>query len=107
MGNRMISESALERIEKEYQEWLGEYQNATKKMPERLERFSTVSDMEIKPLYTPLDIKDKDFFEDIGFPGGIRSPAGCRAPCTARGYGPCACLPAWGPPKTRTTAFIT
>jgi methylmalonyl-CoA mutase, N-terminal domain len=69
MANRMLSEAALERMEKEYQEWLEEFRNATKKMPERLERFSTVSDMEIKSLYTPLDIKDKDFFEDIGFPG--------------------------------------
>lgn len=69
MGQKMLSESALERMEKEYKEWLSEYQKAVQKVPERLERFSTVSDMEIKPLYTPADIKDKDFFEDIGYPG--------------------------------------
>jgi len=79
MGNRMISESTLERIEKEYQEWLAEYQSATKKMPERLERFSTVSDMEIKPLYTPRDIKDKDFLEEIGFPGGYPFTRGVQS----------------------------
>jgi len=79
MGNRMISESALERIEKEYQEWLLEYQNATKKMPERLQRFSTVSDMELKALYTPCDIKDKVFFEDIGFPGGYPFTRGVQS----------------------------
>jgi len=69
MGKKMLSESALERMEKEYKDWLGEYQRATKKVPERLERFSTVSDMEIKNLYTPLDIKDHDYFDDIGLPG--------------------------------------
>ncbi len=69
MGKKMFSESALERMEKEYKEWLEVYKKALQRVPERLERFSTVSDMEVKALYTPLDIKDKDFFEDIGFPG--------------------------------------
>jgi methylmalonyl-CoA mutase N-terminal domain/subunit len=69
MGKKMLSESALERMEKEYKDWLGEYQKATNKAPERLERFSTVSDMEIKQLYTPLDIQDQDYFNDIGLPG--------------------------------------
>ncbi|HDL90291.1 MAG TPA: methylmalonyl-CoA mutase, partial [Thermodesulforhabdus norvegica] len=65
----MFSESAIDRIEQEYKEWLEEYQKALQKLPERLERFSTVSDMEVKSLYTPLDIKNKDYLEDIGFPG--------------------------------------
>ena len=69
MGKKLLSESALERMEKEYGEWLEEYRRALNKMPERLKRFSTVSDLEIKPLYTPADIADKDFDEDIGFPG--------------------------------------
>lgn len=34
-----------------------------------MQRFSTVSDHEIKRLYTPEDIKDLDFEKDIGFPG--------------------------------------
>ncbi len=69
MGQKMFSEAQLDRMEKEYQDWLQEYQKALQKMPERLERFSTVSDMEVKALYTPLDIKEKDYFQDIGFPG--------------------------------------
>ncbi|SHF84821.1 methylmalonyl-CoA mutase [Desulfacinum infernum DSM 9756] len=69
MGKGMFSESQLERMEREYQDWLGEYQKALQRLPERLERFSTVSDMEVKSLYTPLDIKEKDYFEDLGFPG--------------------------------------
>jgi len=69
MAMRMFSESELERIEKEHQDWLAEYKKALQKVPERLDRFSTVSDLEVKPLYTPLDIKDKSHGEDIGFPG--------------------------------------
>ena len=69
MGKEVLSESALDRVEKEHAEWLEEYRKAIKKVPERLERFSTVSDLEVKPLYSPLDIKDRDFFEEIGFPG--------------------------------------
>ncbi len=69
MEKKVLSESALERMEKEYGEWLDEYQRALRKMPERLDRFSTVSDLEVKPIYTPLDIAHKDFSEDIGFPG--------------------------------------
>ncbi|MDA8308940.1 MAG: methylmalonyl-CoA mutase family protein [Deltaproteobacteria bacterium] len=69
MGKQVLSESALDRVEKEHAEWLEEYRKALKKVPERLSRFSTVSDLEIKPLYTPLDIENKDFFDNVGFPG--------------------------------------
>ncbi len=48
------------------QEWLAQ------KYPtqgERLERFSTISDMEISPLYTPDDKNGTDYERDIGMPG--------------------------------------
>lgn len=69
MEERLFSESALDRMETEYQEWLDENSKVVKKTSERLGRFSTVSDLETKALYTPLDIKANDYFEDIGFPG--------------------------------------
>lgn len=69
MGSKLFSESALESMEKEHKDWLAEYQKAIKKVPERLDRFSTVSDLEVKQLYTPLDIKDKSYSDDLGFPG--------------------------------------
>jgi methylmalonyl-CoA mutase, N-terminal domain len=37
--------------------------------PERLPRFSTVSDLPIEPLYTPESVSGKNFLKDIGFPG--------------------------------------
>lgn len=36
---------------------------------ERLSRFSTISDLEIKALYTPPDISDFDYLRHLGFPG--------------------------------------
>jgi methylmalonyl-CoA mutase N-terminal domain/subunit len=65
---KVFSASEIENIEKEYNEWLAGYRKAIEKTPERLTRFSTVSDLETKPLYTPLDLADRDF-EEIGFPG--------------------------------------
>jgi methylmalonyl-CoA mutase N-terminal domain/subunit len=38
-------------------------------MTERKSRFITVSNLEIKRLYTPEDIKDFDYERDLGFPG--------------------------------------
>lgn len=69
MAKSMFSESELDRIEKEYRDWQNSYQKALGKVPERLDRFSTVSDLEIAPIYTPLDIRAKDYLEEIGFPG--------------------------------------
>ena len=37
--------------------------------PERLRRFSTVSDEEIAPLYTPEDIAGLSYARDLGKPG--------------------------------------
>jgi methylmalonyl-CoA mutase N-terminal domain/subunit len=45
------------------------YLPSLKQIPERLPRFSTVSDLEIESLYTPDKIFQTDFLRDIGFPG--------------------------------------
>ena len=48
-------------------EWLdGSYEKAG---GERIDRFSTVSDMEVDPIYTADDIQDLDPAVDLGFPG--------------------------------------
>ncbi|PSP85120.1 methylmalonyl-CoA mutase [Halobacteriales archaeon QS_6_64_34] len=36
---------------------------------ERRDRFATVSNLEVDRLYTPLDVADLDYGEDLGFPG--------------------------------------
>jgi methylmalonyl-CoA mutase N-terminal domain/subunit len=79
MAGGKFSESELERFELEYQDWLGEYRKALQKMPERLQRFSTVSDLEVKPLYTPLDLKTKEYFSELGYPGRFPFTRGVQA----------------------------
>jgi methylmalonyl-CoA mutase N-terminal domain/subunit len=52
-----------------YKRWEQDLKEVLAGSPERLERFATVSDREIKPIYTPEDVKDQDFQKEIGFPG--------------------------------------
>jgi len=49
--------------------WKAGVQKSLSTNPDQKERFSTVSDLEIKRLYTPEDIKDTDFARDISVPG--------------------------------------
>jgi len=39
------------------------------RFPERNDEFKTISDMGVERLYTPLDLAEQNFHEDIGFPG--------------------------------------
>jgi methylmalonyl-CoA mutase N-terminal domain/subunit len=50
-------------------EWKKEVQDSLNNSPDQKARFSTVSDLEIKRLYTPEDIKNTDFAKDISVPG--------------------------------------
>jgi methylmalonyl-CoA mutase N-terminal domain/subunit len=47
------------------QEWLAKYP----KQEERAARFSTLSDMEVEPLYTPEDLAGRQYDQEIGLPG--------------------------------------
>jgi methylmalonyl-CoA mutase N-terminal domain/subunit len=55
------------------------YRPSLKQSPERLSRFSTVSDLEIEGLYTPEDIYQTEFLRDIGFPGQYPYTRGVQA----------------------------
>jgi methylmalonyl-CoA mutase N-terminal domain/subunit len=65
----MFKEDKLKRVEEEKKRWIEDFSKILCETPERLPRFTTVSDLEIKGLYTPEDIKDIDYSRDIGFPG--------------------------------------
>jgi len=59
-------------IRKAQTEWETKCLNPFRKEnPERLPHFSTVSDLEILPLYTPGSLAALNFIEDIGFPGQV------------------------------------
>lgn len=65
----MFKEEQIQRLNEEKEKWSEELSKILCEKPERLPRFTTVSDLEIKSLYTPEDIKDLDYSRDIGFPG--------------------------------------
>ena len=65
----MFKEDQLKKVKEEKKKWIEDLSKILCETPERLPRFSTVSDLEIKGLYTPDDAKDTDYSRDIGFPG--------------------------------------
>ena len=64
-----FNRNIFEDIEAAYGKWRKKIEKIFRSNPERLQRFSTVSDREIEKIYTPADIKDHDFIKDLGFPG--------------------------------------
>lgn len=65
----MFKEDQLKKVEEGKKKWTEDLSKMLSETPERLSRFTTVSDLEIKGLYTPEDIWDIDYSRDIGFPG--------------------------------------
>jgi len=65
----MLIEDKLKDIAQKKKRWLEDLAEILRETPERLPRFSTVSDLEIKSLYTPEDLKEINYISDIGFPG--------------------------------------
>ncbi|MBZ0282005.1 MAG: methylmalonyl-CoA mutase family protein [Anaerolineae bacterium] len=49
------------------------------RMPERQSEFITQSSVPIKRLYTPLDVQDQDYKDDLGFPGEYPYTRGVHA----------------------------
>ncbi len=57
-------------LERARQAWEKEcYPSGAGDQGERLPRFSTISDLEIKALYTPQDTSNLDYLRDLSFPG--------------------------------------
>ncbi len=65
----MFQEDQLKKVEEERKKWIEDLSKILSETPERLSRFTSLSDMEIKGLYTPEDLQDMDYSRDIGFPG--------------------------------------
>ena len=65
----MFREDELRELKERKKGWAKGLAETLRQTPERLPRFSTVSDLEIKDLYTPDDIRDINYSRDIGFPG--------------------------------------
>jgi len=74
----MFAEETLRQVHEGKKEWEKEVEKVIMQNPERKGGFSTVSDMGIKRIYTPEDIKDLDFARDIGYPGIFPFTRGCQ-----------------------------
>ncbi|MDG5760103.1 methylmalonyl-CoA mutase family protein [Natronococcus sp. A-GB1] len=66
----MYDDEDLESIRQAGEEWEAESLEPTLEAHgERKDRFATISNLEVDRLYTPEDVSDLDYLEDLGFPG--------------------------------------
>ena len=66
----MYDEDELADIREAREDWESETRDPTReRFGERKDRFATVSNLEVDDLYTPNDVADVDYGEDLGFPG--------------------------------------
>ncbi len=66
----MFRKEDLEEIKKTREQWESMVlEPVMKRWPEQKEEFTTLSGIPVKRVYTPEDIKDKDYVNDISFPG--------------------------------------
>ena len=66
--SKIYSDTMLEEVRKGEENWNKELNNVLTQHPERLSRFSSVSDRPINRIYSPNDVKDLDYKRDLGFP---------------------------------------
>jgi methylmalonyl-CoA mutase N-terminal domain/subunit len=64
-----FNEKLFDDLKDGYRKWKDTVERLFASKPERLGRFSTVSDRGVRRLYTPADTRDQDFVRDLGFPG--------------------------------------
>ncbi len=65
----MYDKKELEKISEAFKEWKIKTDKILSKAPERKAEFETLSGIPINRLYTPLDIQESDYLNNIGFPG--------------------------------------
>ncbi|MGM0445970.1 MAG: acyl-CoA mutase large subunit family protein [Bacillota bacterium] len=63
----MVSDEKLKKTEKEWED--SKYNKTVNRFGERKEEFKSDSGRTIKPLYTPLDLEEIDYEENINYPG--------------------------------------
>ena len=66
----MFDEKTLEKIKTEKEKWeQGTLKKALTRAPERKETFTSISNIPVERLYTPLDASQVDYDRDLGYPG--------------------------------------
>ncbi|MBA7691755.1 Methylmalonyl-CoA mutase [subsurface metagenome] len=77
-GDAMFSNKTLSQVRQGMKKWVEEVKRLASDFPGK-RRFSTISDLDIDPIYTPENIKDLDFATSIGYPGLYPFTRGCQA----------------------------
>ena len=76
----LFSERELDEIEERLKRWEeGPLRRSLERYPERRDRFTTLSGIEVKRVYTPADLRDYDYFEKLGLPGEYPFTRGIHA----------------------------
>ena len=101
----MFTKTAVERVAERHQEWDKLLAKSLAKAPERLERFSTISDEEIKNIYTPEDVSELIMRRISVFLVSFPIPVEFRRACTAVVSGRCVSLREWVGLKRPMTVF--
>ena len=66
----MFDDKKVDEIKTSVDQWeKGVVEKSLAKFPERKEKFTTGSNIEVNRLYTPADIENLDYNEELGFPG--------------------------------------
>ena len=73
----MFDDRTLKQVREGMAKWVEQVEKAASEVQEE-RRFSTVSDLEVKSLYTPQDIKNLNYEQDIGYPGSYPFTRGCQ-----------------------------
>ncbi|MEB3758232.1 MAG: methylmalonyl-CoA mutase family protein [Desulfurococcales archaeon] len=77
---RLFRDEEIEKIEENLERWENEtLPKSLKRFPERMEKFTTLSDIEVDRVYTPAHIKDFDYWEKLGLPGEYPYTRGIHA----------------------------
>ena len=68
IGDKMFQDDEIKKIRKQREKWEQLFASSTKNHLERKEKFTTLSNIEVKSIYTPEDIKTMDYDRHLGFP---------------------------------------
>ncbi len=77
---KLFNKEAVEEIRKAIRKWENEVVPLwLRRIPERMEEFTTLSEIPVKRVYTPADIEDFDHTEKLGLPGTYPYTRGIHA----------------------------
>ena len=65
----MSEEKVHDNLSDDFEKWSESVEKKVAKRPERKPEFVNSSDIPVNRIYSPLDLKDADYLEEVGFPG--------------------------------------